>query len=197
MKFELDLPQHLSTTALLARRERAKVEAEYIAPWITPDAHGINKVLDIGCGAAITSIMLARELKLSGLWLMDGQQDQYTSGYKLDTKSWEDTDRAQAIAELNLQESFWTVVEPDPEFRGSFTFVMSLISWGHHYPIEVYLPMVKESLMNGGRLVVDLRRDRSNRKAPKGLETLLTNGFRFLKKLDSTKKCVRFVFERM
>ncbi len=193
MEFEVDLPEHLQTTALLARRERARVEAKYIAPWIKPSAHGINNVLDIGCGAAITSIMLARELKFDRLLLMDGQQGLYTNGYKLDTKAWEDTNRARAVAELNLNSTAWSIVEPDQEFRGSFTFIMSLISWCHHYPVEVYLPMVKASLIPGGRLVVDIRK---TARVENGLTKLLNSGFIRLAILDETKKCTRYVLER-
>ena len=44
--------------------------------------------------------------------------------------------------------------------------VMSLLSWGFHYPIEVYSSTVRQLLKPGGRLILTIR-------AGKGLELKL------------------------
>jgi len=38
-----------------------------------------------------------------------------------------------------------------------FDLIVSLISWGFHYPIDVYLNEVQATLKDSGRLVVDVR----------------------------------------
>lgn len=196
MRYSITLPVPLQSPILMNRAKRALDEAVCIGPWITADSHGYHNVLDIGCGAALTSICLAKALKFERLWLMDGQQGSYTNGFKQDTRPWEDISRAHMIAEANLDCCDWKIIDPDSTLRGSFTFIMSLLSWGHHYPIEVYLDMVKASLIYGGRLVVDIRKVTRANKAPDGLKTLTNNGFRLLKQLDETKKCNRYVLER-
>lgn len=37
--------------------------------------------------------------------------------------------------------------------------MLSLISWGFHYPVSTYLDRVRELLSDDGVLILDLRRD--------------------------------------
>ena len=43
--------------------------------------------------------------------------------------------------------------------------MVSLISWGFHYPIATYLNLVVERLNEGGRLILDVRRESGGREA--------------------------------
>lgn len=43
-----------------------------------------------------------------------------------------------------------------PELR--FDLVISLISWGYHYPVETYLDQVHAALNPGGHLILDVRK---------------------------------------
>jgi SAM-dependent methyltransferase len=49
---------------------------------------------------------------------------------------------------------------------GAFDLVISLISWGFHYPVGVYIEQVAERLRPGGRLILDVRKNTD------GMETL-------------------------
>jgi hypothetical protein len=40
-----------------------------------------------------------------------------------------------------------------------FDLIVSLYSWGFHYPIETYLNKVKQSLGNEGGVIIDVRKD--------------------------------------
>ncbi|MGK0448192.1 MAG: SAM-dependent methyltransferase, partial [Polaribacter sp.] len=53
-------------------------------------------------------------------------------------------------------------------FNKKFDLIISIISWGFHYPVETYLDEVFDNLKPGGTLIVDVRKD-SN-----GLELLTT-----------------------
>ncbi len=48
-----------------------------------------------------------------------------------------------------------------PLADGSVNLVISLISWGFHYPVTVYLQEVMRVLAPGGSLIMDVRRDSS------------------------------------
>jgi len=45
-----------------------------------------------------------------------------------------------------------------PEIRDNVDLVISLLSWGFHYPLEVYLDLVVEKLSDRGTLIMDIRR---------------------------------------
>jgi hypothetical protein len=43
-------------------------------------------------------------------------------------------------------------------FDKKFNLVLSLISWGFHYPVSTYLDVVYEKMVPGSVLVIDVRR---------------------------------------
>jgi len=49
--------------------------------------------------------------------------------------------------------------ENDIEIETRVDLVLSLISWGFHYPVGVYLERVYDLLDEGGVLILDIRRD--------------------------------------
>jgi SAM-dependent methyltransferase len=64
--------------------------------------------------------------------------------------------------------------------------VLSLLSWGYHYPISVYLDQVSDLLTPGGTLVVDVRK-------PSDGEELLHERFPSLTVIYETEKYRRVV----
>lgn len=183
------LPEGCSPT-LEARLRRAEQEVEYLAPAL----QGTTNLLDIGCGPAITSVLLYERLgpKLRHLFLMDGgpKRMREESWFDGAPKPWADMDLARAIVKLNDVNAH--LMEPDPDFTYDLVDgIISLLSWGHHYPVHVYLPLARRTLPLGGKIVLDLRKGKC------GAATLLSGGFRMVALLDETEKTSRYCFERI
>lgn len=141
-------------------------------------------MLDIGCGPALTSIMFALECGNVRLGLMDGSGGFKQMGYHETKLPWVGTQMAEDIAELNGVQ--FDLVRPDPSETWPCDGAMSLLSWGHHYPVSTYLQLVRRSLVMFGSLVLDLRRGKN------GWADLEAGGFEYVKKLDETEKLERF-----
>jgi len=44
------------------------------------------------------------------------------------------------------------------DFNATFDLIISLISWGFHYPVSTYLDQVYDKLSPGGVLIIDVRK---------------------------------------
>jgi cyclopropane fatty-acyl-phospholipid synthase-like methyltransferase len=172
--------------ALMERVLRAREEIVYLEPLIKPG----SALLDIGCGPGVTSIMLAARLDLR-LYLMDGVQGEKRMGYSEHRKAWQDTTITRQLAEANKVQ--FEIIEPDPSATFEVQFIMSLLSWGHHYPVSTYIELAKRSLPAGGGMVIDLRK---GRWAPNALRELSEQGFESIALLDQTNKLERRFFVR-
>lgn len=179
------LPEN--SPALVARLARAREEVRYLAPCL----EGARSLLDIGCGAAITSILLYKELGLDHLYLMDGGplRMREESWFEHAPVPWSDMDLPRSIAKMN--DVSFSFSPPDPDLSFDVDAIISLLSWGHHYPARVYLPLARRSLPLGGRLVLDLRQGKN------GADAMLAAGFRMVAQLDETEKLRRYCFERV
>jgi len=119
-------------------------------------------ILDIGAGMAGIDILLDRhyggEAKIT---LLDkqGKSEKINAGFhkSADTFSnYHDFDLAIEMLGTNGVENIRTVDIANEKFpRSPFTVVISLLSWGFHYPISTYSPRVKK----GGIIIADIRRD--------------------------------------
>jgi SAM-dependent methyltransferase len=176
---------------ILGRCEAATRELPYLAEAFA----GKRRLLDIGCGLGLTSVLLALEMDLDELYLMDGQDGPRVNGFHSSaTSPWINLDYAVALARENGVRSFHPV-RPDPTAVYDVDAVMSLFSWGHHYPAAVYLPLARRSLPIGGRIVLDLRRNK--RGAPRGYDEFEAAGFKFVGSLLEEEKMFRYCFERV
>jgi hypothetical protein len=125
-------------------------------------AHGKPvTVLDIGCGWAGLDICLARHYadRPVRVLLMDGEV--FPEGrvklasYHPDCTPWHDAN--DAASHLRTAGIAAEAVPPDPSLTLPADVIVSTRSWGHHYPVDVYLPLAVRSLREEGRLFLDLR----------------------------------------
>jgi SAM-dependent methyltransferase len=85
------------------------------------------------------------------------------------------------------REYFTTIDITNESFPDSvgFDLVLSLHSWGFHYPVEVYLHDVKKSLKRGGVVILDIHHQ-------SGVETL-NRHFSSIEIIDKNKVMDRVV----
>ena len=133
-----------------------------------------ENILDIGCGVAGIDVMLTRhygkEGKKVNFYLLDKTELNKKVFYGLEKTAayYNSLDIARdfLIANGVSNENIHTQeVTGDPVFPGKqFDLVISLISWGFHYPVETYLEEVYGLLKPGGKLIIDVRKGSGGEK---------------------------------
>lgn len=174
----------------LKRLEEATLRHfEGIKPWLPVRA---GAILDIGCGLGAIDVLIARQLRPREIGLLDGEElGERVSSYQKDgCKPWFNAGIAAALVSLNVTGALCRALPPDPLLSFPADLVISLKSWGHHYPISVYLPLVMRSMPVDGRLIVDIRQNTD------GKTMLEAAGFEFMAICYESKKCHRMVFRR-
>lgn len=143
------------------------------------DYSGINKllplkvesILDIGCGMAGIDLFLYNHYKdiAPDLVLLDkeGKSEIYY-GFKNDGAYYNSFKLAADFLKINgVPGNKIKIVNittnPFPKDQ-NFDLVISLISWGFHYPVETYLKDVYSTLSEDGVLVIDIRKNTDGEK---------------------------------
>lgn len=169
--------------------ETAERDYETICDWL-PEQCGA--FLDVGCGLGALALRVGIHYWRAAVNVIDGseQLDHRKGGYHGGgLQAYRDRRLAVQLIEANLP-SDRVVADygPDPDLTIPVDLIVSTKSWGHHYPVETYLGLALRSLRPGGRIIVDLRRNR-------GGEAVMTGaGFVRLAKVYETPKCERIVF---
>jgi SAM-dependent methyltransferase len=121
-------------------------------------------ILDIGCGIAGIDVFLSNHYhRQVDLFLLDkdGVSDIYY-GFTEKAAFYNSLQRAREFLILNGVDdahvhAFDINVHGFPSGR-RFDIIISLISYGFHYPVRTYVHEVYEALADGGVLILDLRR---------------------------------------
>jgi len=126
-----------------------------------------SALLDIGCGVAGIDVFLARHYQDQGprICLLDRTrtETQVFYGFKNKGAFYNSLEVARSLLVANgVASSAIQLVEAtdnnDINVSGKVDLVISLISWGFHYPVETYLHKAHEVLTDAGRLIIDVRK---------------------------------------
>jgi SAM-dependent methyltransferase len=128
-----------------------------------------RNVLDIGCGIAAIDIFIDRHYKSSKdllFHLLDKTQidDNLLYGFNQSGAFYNSLDMAKHLLMENGIEPgriklYEVSNDAKPDINQEFDIVISLISWGFHYPVDVYLDQVYQLMRHDGHLILDIRRD--------------------------------------
>lgn len=154
-----------------------------------------KSVLDIGCGIAGINIFINRHYNSENLkfYLLDKSAVEDNVFYLFNSRGAfynslelaRDTLTTSGIKTENI-----SLLEANEKNEinvpHSLDLILSLISWGFHYPIGTYIDRVHEILSEKGRLIVDVRKDTD------GL-TLLKNKFSHVQIIEETTTRQRVV----
>jgi SAM-dependent methyltransferase len=148
-------------------------------------------ILDIGCGVAGIDIMLNKHYvakkQSPHMYLLDKSElnDKVYYGIEKVAAYYNSLDVAKKlltsndvdVSRVHIQE-----VNDSPIFPGTqFDLIISLISWGFHYPVNTYLDQAYNILRPGGRLIIDVRKGTDG-------EELLKQKFGSVEVLSEAKK---------
>lgn len=147
---------------ILGRSYANELESEYgtLVPALPPQ---VTQVLDIGCGlAGIDLFLYCHYNSKPKIHLLDrnGVSDIYY-GYQNEGAFYNNLTLARDLLEangLNTTDVHLHDVDQDGFPVGeSFDLVLSLLSWGYHYPVSTYAQQVQAALVSGGTLILDIR----------------------------------------
>jgi glycosyltransferase involved in cell wall biosynthesis/SAM-dependent methyltransferase len=156
-----------------------------------------HAVLDIGCGVAGIDVMLYRHYKTQNrtidLYLLDETELNQKVYYGFEKKAsfYNSLSIAKLLLASNRIESKNVHVQEinsdyKINFSTKFDLVISLISWGFHYPVSTYLDQVYNLLKPNGVLIMDIRKGT-------GEEKMLKDKFHNIKIISEGQKYMRIV----
>jgi len=166
-------------------------EFETLKPYLPKK---VTRILDIGCGIAGIDALLDIHYRssqstspLESITLLDknGCSKIYYN-FEEEAAHYNSLDLALRFLRMNGVNTQVNLVDIDnkPFPSEMFDFVISLISWGFHYPVSTYLDIVYEHMMDGGILIFDIRKEQNQ-------ELLLTSKFKSVVVIQDTKKSTR------
>ncbi len=178
-----------SQGSIEAFEEKSKRDYDTIKDWFPSE---LNSVLDIGCGLGGVDILIGQNTNISVINLMDGDgTEDKKVGFNDDCKAWFDRKLARNLVAANVKCSV-RAFQPNPLLTIRTDLIISLKSWGHHFPITTYLDLAKRSLRSSGRVILDIRR----KHIDDATQIMKDAGFLRLHATYETPKCQRIIFYR-
>jgi SAM-dependent methyltransferase len=130
-----------------------------------------ESILDIGCGVGGIDVLLSKKFGNPLLYLLDNskQSEKPIYGYDKGASFYNDFSATVGMMDSNgiYQYQLIDICKGFPKIK-DVDLVISLLSWGYHYPVETYLEDVKKCLNKNGMIIMDIRQNTN------GLETLKT-----------------------
>lgn len=167
----------------------ADMEREYLSiKGALPDS--CSRVLDIGCGIAGIDIFLNQHYSNGSVdfFLLDKSDIEESLYYMYEDKAafYNSLSLAkETLVNNGVEENNVHLIEAteknDIEIEKGVDIVLSLISWGFHYPVSVYLEKVYSLLDEGGILILDVRKNTD------GLELLASKFGQYIGILETSK----------
>lgn len=131
-----------------------------------------KNILDIGCGIAGIDVLLYKGLLSNpSLFLLDkSEEKKIYYRFREEGAFYNSLNITKEVLISNgIPENKIYILEANNfriPFSTDFDLIISLLSWGFHYPISTYLESVYSKMIEGGILIVDIR------KGTNGIERL-------------------------
>jgi ubiquinone/menaquinone biosynthesis C-methylase UbiE len=151
----------------------------------------VENLLDIGFGIGGIDVLLHKEVKPKKMYLLDKNKTENSIwyGFQKQGAAYNSLEEADHLLEANgISKSDYVFINIDsqPFPDTTFDLIVSIISWGFHYPVSTYINEVKKSLSANGVLIIDVRKDTDGEKA-------LRNVFSNIEVIQETSKHKRIV----
>ncbi len=152
-----------------------------------------NKVLDIGCGIGGIDYFIAKQFQNCHLYLLDENKLDETIMYGYNNKSsyYNSLELSEKFLRLNNISNEITLLTPDNDLSilKEIDLVISLISWGFHYPIETYLDLVSNCTSENAKVIIDIR----HTILVSSISLFESRGFKY-NTISKHQKCDRILF---
>ena len=178
----MQLPVYNLVTSIESRLRRSQIKSLYNddmqAEFASIKEHlpdACSSVLDIGCGVAGIDVLIDRHYagQDPDIYLLDKTQVERNVFYLFNERAafYNSLEVAKSVLILNgIPDGRIRLREADAanqiQVPGGIDLIISLLSWGFHYPVETYAKRVAEAVSDSGVVILDVR------KGTTGLQTL-------------------------
>ncbi len=165
-----------------------KTTAGYLISELAP-----KSLLGIGCGRGLLELLLCKRYDIKQVCLIDGDGSPTIREYAFhaDMQPWDDVRKAKFLFSVNTPYVEVLASHPGDNLPDEIDLITSFKSWGHHYPVSIYLNSVLERLTPKGLIILDLRIGRG------GEDDLETAGLKLITIIPHHSiKCRRMVWKR-
>lgn len=145
----------------VARRAAGAIHAEYRA--LAPVLAQLKprRVADIGCGYAFLDLFLARDHDAEVLLIDLEANERRHFGFQAQGAAYSSLAVARRLLEANgIAPALIRTLNPrdePPEAAGPVDLAVSFLSCGFHYPVDSYLSFLRDAVVPGGAVILDLR----------------------------------------
>lgn len=186
--------EYLKTLEVLYERSTRAIY-ENLRAWLPPRC---GNILDIGAGLGGIDVMLSRHYEHNvhvTLMDIDGISEKKKIGWHTQVEKFGHYTSFEAahdfLVENGLPESHITFRDARLGVpAGPFDVIVSLLSWGFHYPVETYADGAYAALAFGGSLIIDIRKGTGGDE--KLAEIFRTQSYR----LHESEKHERWLFQK-
>lgn len=126
-----------------------------------------KRILDIGSGMAAIDLELLRHYK-NGVYItlldVDGEAEKIKCGWHASADAFSAYNSFDAAKKLlaengaDMSKIITCDISHESFPVGPFDVIISLLSWGFHYPVKEYIEQAKANLASGGVLLMDVRK---------------------------------------
>lgn len=164
-------------------------EYNKIKPYLPPSA---TSILDIGCGVAGIDIFVSRHYEnKADIVLLDKSIIDKKLYYGYEAKGCFYNSLLVAknlLVDNGVDPKKIHLLEPTGdnkiEWEGTFDIIISLLSWGFHYPVSTYLNQVYENLSRKGIAILDVRKNTGGKEEIEykfGNSQVICSGLKFIR----------------
>ena len=119
-----------------------------------------NSILDIGCGIGGIDVILYHHFGNPALYLLDNSKvsSQILYGFDRGESFYNSFQATKDLMDANAVKNYMLIDSSEelPDLK-NIDLVLSILSWGYHYPIGTYLSYVDSVLSENGTLIMDIR----------------------------------------
>jgi len=172
-------------------------EIKYHWETIKEKCQSINSVLDIGCGIGGVDYFIGKSNTNCQINLLDKTkiEDNVYYGFKSKGAFYNDLNISNNFLRDNGITNEINLYTPDSDFSNmkSIKLIISLISWGFHYPTDTYIDLVNKVTCEDSIVILDVRKSHID----DSIELFNKFNFKLIEEIIEFEKCKRLLFKKI
>ena len=172
-------------------------EIKYHWDTIKEKCQSIGSVLDIGCGIGGIDYFIGKNNTNCQINLLDKTkiEDNIYYGFKNKGAFYNDLNISNSFLRDNGIKNEINLYTPDSDFSNmkNIKLIISLISWGFHYPTDTYIDLVNKVTCKDTIVILDVRKSHID----SSIESFNKFNFKLIEEIVEFEKCKRLLFKKL